>query len=279
LAGATERNPRIYCWCDELNLIQPFTVTWPVYLDFFGLRLPPHPVFEALGYFAGARVYFSVRRHAKAALPLEKNLWLLVGGIFGAWAGSKLLAWAEMPRHYLALARTDPSALVGGKTIVGGLLGGWAGIEFAKRRLGITQSTGDAFMWPLAVGTAIGRLGCFFTGLPDHTYGVATSLPWGVDFGDGITRHPTQLYESAFVLALAAAIGLGTRGRELPKGTCFRLYFAGYFVFRFLVEFIKPRETPLPGLSAIQLASLAGVALALRSLRRLDPLENRQPAF
>jgi len=244
---------------------------FPHYLNFLGLRLPPHPVFESLGYFTGGRVYFAARRHSASSVPLEKNLWLLVGCIFGAWAGSKLLAWAEMPQHYWALARTDPIGLVGGKTIVGGLLGGWAGIEIAKQRLGIAQSTGDAFVWPLALGTAIGRLGCFFTGLSDHTYGIATSLPWGVDFGDGIRRHPTQLYESGFVLALAFAIGLGTRGRELPGGARFRLYFAGYFVFRFLIEFIKPRETLVGDLSAIQMASLAGAALSLYSLLRLNP--------
>ena len=250
-------------------------MSFPVYLEFFALRLHPHVVFESLGYFAGARIYFSQRRReAATAWPLERNLWLLVGCIFGAWAGSKLLAWAELPHHYLALVRTDPAALLGGKTIVGGLLGGWAGIEVAKARLGIAHSTGDAFVWPLAVGTAIGRLGCFFTGLDDHTYGVATTLPWSVDFGDGLLRHPTQLYESLFVLSLAAAIHFATRSRALQSGARFRLYVAGYLAFRFCIEFIKPRETPLIGLSAIQLTSLAGVVLSLVSLRCLKACEN-----
>lgn len=253
-------------------------MTFPYYLNVLGLRLHPHPVFESLGYFTAARVYFASRRRSPNSLPLEKNLWLLVGCIFGAWAGSKLLAWVEMPRHYWALARTDPIELMGGKTIVGGLLGGWAGIEIAKQRLGITQSTGDAFVWPLALGTAIGRLGCFFTGLSDHTYGVATSLPWGVDFGDGVKRHPTQLYESAFVLALAWSVGRSTRDRVLPDGARFRLYFAGYFGFRFLIEFIKPRETPLAGLSAIQLASLAGLGLSLFSLVYLPSVATQRSA-
>jgi prolipoprotein diacylglyceryltransferase len=248
-------------------------MTFPAYVHLFGLRLHPHLVLESIGYFAGARVYFALRRKNAAAgeavLPLEQNLWLLVGCVFGAWAGSKVLAWLEMPRHYLALARENPAALMGGKTIVGGLLGGWAGIELAKKILGLTRSTGDAFVWPLALGTAIGRLGCFFTGLDDHTYGVATTLPWGVDFGDGLARHPTQLYESVFVLLLATAIYCGTRTRALPSGARFRLYFAGYFAFRFGVEFIKPRETPFLSLSAIQLASLAGVAFALMTMRRL----------
>jgi phosphatidylglycerol:prolipoprotein diacylglycerol transferase len=245
-------------------------MTFPAYLPFFDTKLHPHLVFESLGYFAGARIYFAQRRRAReSALPLEQNLWLLVGCIFGAWAGSKLLAWVEMPRYYLELARTDPVALFGGKTIVGGLLGGWAGIEFAKKCLGLTRSTGDAFVWPLAIGTAIGRLGCFFTGLSDHTYGIATTLPWGVDFGDGVRRHPTQLYESLFVLVLALTLHFATHARVLPSGARFRLYFAGYFAFRFCIEFLKPRETPLVFLSAIQLASLLGVTLSLVSLRHL----------
>lgn len=246
------------------------SMTFPFYLEPFGLRLHPHIVFESLGYFVGSRLYFVQRRRTGSdALPLETNLWLLVGCVFGAWVGSKLLAWAESPHFYWFL-RHDPAALLGGKTIVGGLLGGWAGIELTKKYVGVHRSTGDLFVCPLALGTAIGRLGCFFTGLSDRTYGVATTLPWGVDFGDGITRHPTQLYESAFVLLFATALHFGLRQRALPPGARFRLYFAGYFIFRFLVEFIKPRETPVLGLSAIQLAALSGALLALSSLCRIS---------
>lgn len=82
-----------------------------------------------------------------------------------------------------------------------------------------------------------------------------------------------------FVLALATAIFFATRSRARPAGVRFRLYFAGYFAFRFLVEFLKPRETPLAFLSAIQLASLLGVTLAFVSLRRArsrPEIENRE---
>jgi phosphatidylglycerol---prolipoprotein diacylglyceryl transferase len=67
-------------------------------------------------------------------------------------------------------------------------------VEVTKKIIKVPTSTGDAFAYPLIVGTAIGRIGCFFTGLSDRTYGTATSLPWGIDFGDRIPRHPTQLY-------------------------------------------------------------------------------------
>jgi phosphatidylglycerol:prolipoprotein diacylglycerol transferase len=255
-------------------------MSFPFYFELFGVRLHPHLVFEGLGYFMGARLYFALRRRAHTEpLPLETNLWILVGCVFGAWAGSKLLAWAESPQFYLTAFHTDGArALLGGKTIVGGLLGGWAGVEIAKRACGIVRSTGDLFVYPLALGTAVGRIGCFLTGLPDKTYGVATTLPWGVDFGDGLARHPTQLYESLFVLTFATTLWFATRRSTLPPGALFRLYFVGYFAFRFTVEFIKTREPLLVPLSAIQLASLAGVALALITLRRLAPVIQNLPS-
>lgn len=249
-------------------------MTFPVYLDLFGWRLHPHLAFEGLGYALGARLYFAQRRAqfpSRSSASLETTLWLLVGCIFGAWAGSKLLAWAESPRFYWSQL-SHPLAWLGGKTIAGGLLGGWAGIEIAKRRLGITRSTGDAFVLPLTAGIAVGRLGCFFTGLDDHTCGIPTSLPWSVDFGDGLPRHPTQLYESLFVLALGVTVLLARRARPTwPAGRAFRLFLLGYFAFRAAIEFLKPRELLLGPLSAIQCASLAAIALCLVSLRRPCP--------
>ena len=184
------------------------------------------------------------------------------------WA--RLGFWVEDPAAAFA-DFADWRRLIEGKTIVGALLGGLAGVEIAKYAIGARGSSGDAFVLPLIVGIAIGRVGCFLAGLADHTCGNPTALPWGVDFGDGIARHPTQLYEAIFVLLLACAISLAAARRAWPVGARFRLYFAGYFAFRFAVEFLKPREIPLAGLSAIQLASLAGAVLALSSLRRLDP--------
>lgn len=245
-------------------------MTFPVYLDLFGLQVHPHPIIEGLGYFVGARLYFWLkRRSTESPLPFETTLWILCGCVFGALLGSKLLAWFEAPAYYGAMP-DRAHARLGGKTIVGGLLGGWAGVELVKYCLRLRRSTGDLFVYPLAIGTAIGRIGCFLTGLADRTYGLATRLPWGIDFGDGVRRHPTQLYESAFVLLLTINLWLATRRRALPYGVLFRLYIAGYLGFRFCIEFIKPREFLLPHLSAIQLASLGGALLAVSGiLRRL----------
>jgi phosphatidylglycerol---prolipoprotein diacylglyceryl transferase len=91
---------------------------------------------------------------------------------------------------------------MGGKTIVGALIFGLISVELMKRYIGVRRSTGDLYAIPLALGIAIGRIGCFLTGLSDNTYGTPTNLPGAVNFGDGIPRHPTQLYEIIFLLIL-----------------------------------------------------------------------------
>jgi phosphatidylglycerol:prolipoprotein diacylglycerol transferase len=125
--------------------------------------------------------------------------------VAGAALGSKLLFLLEDPQltwHNLH----NPAYLVGGKTIVGALILGLISVELMKRYIGVRQSTGDLYAIPLALGIAIGRIGCFLTGLSDSTYGTPTTLPWAINFGDGIPRHPTQLYEIVFLLALVPVL-------------------------------------------------------------------------
>lgn len=250
---------------------------FPVVFHLLGRPVPAHGVLELIAYTAGFQLYLLLRRrgnHPGAAVPFEQNMWLLVGCVFGALAGSKVLAWIESAPDYLAAMRVTPLAILGGKTIVGGLLGGWIGVEFAKRKLAIRQSTGDLYVLPLVLGIAIGRVGCFLTGLPDHTYGIHSHLPWAVDFGDG-PRHPTQLYEIAFLLILGVALALRARKPHV-NGELFRLFMLAYLCFRFAIEFIKPRYTiPYLNISAIQLASFLGAAWCLwqiASLRRRNEI-------
>lgn len=228
---------------------------FPVVFNILGLQVQAHTVLELVAYSAGFQLYLRTRtRWHHPSVPLEKNVWIVVGCIFGALIGSKLLNIAEMPLDYWA-HRGDLFYWFEGKTIVGGFIGGWIGVELVKRRVGIAYATGDAYVFPLIVGTVIGRVGCFLAGLQDATYGLPTSAAWGVDFGDGIARHPTQLYEIAFLLLLGALLALRMR-RPYPNGYLFRAFMLGYFLFRFGVEFIKPRYAPYLGLSAIQIASL-----------------------
>jgi prolipoprotein diacylglyceryltransferase len=212
---------------------------------------------ELIAYAGGFQLYLWLRRRSTDGLATETSLWVIAGAILGAAVGSKLLAWAESFNAYWP-HRADPRAWLGGKTIVGGLLGGWAGVEIAKWRLGVRRSTGDPMVYPLIFGMAVGRIGCFLTGLDDHTYGVVTSLPWGVNFGDGVRRHPTQLYDIVLLLALAGVLWTTRRKRPVSSGRTFRWFMLAYLSWRFAVEFIKPREIRVIGLSAIQVASAVG---------------------
>lgn len=222
--------------------------------------LNPHFLLEALASVIATGLYFCLRRRAgRTPFPLEVIFWLICGTLFGAWLGSKLVVLLES----LTRPLSDDfwiRLIAGGKSTIGAILGGWAGIELVKRRLQLRTQTGEFFVYPLAVGTAIARLGCFATGLEDQTHGIATSLPWGVDFGDGVARHPTQLYEAAFVLLLAVGLHRCARRRGWEHGLLFRHYVTGYLAFRLVVEFIKPREIWLPGLSVTQVVCAVAVA-------------------
>ena len=245
---------------------------FPHYFHLFGRTLHPHPVMELIAYSGGFQLYLHLRRRSaklypdRPAIPFEQNMWIIVGAIFGALVGSKLLAWLESPLEYFPHWR-DPRMWLGGKTIVGGLLGGWIGVEIAKKCVRVRPSTGDLYVFPLIFGMAVGRVGCFLTGLDDHTFGNLTTLPWAVNFGDG-PRHPTQLYDILFLTLFGIAL-LALSRRPLPNGYLFRAFMLGYLLYRFSIEFLKPRYHPWLGLSAIQLACLIGVIACIILIRRM----------
>ena len=224
-------------------------VQFPVYIPLGPLRLHPHAVFETLAYAIGFRIYLRLRRRQGDVIADGTRWSIVAAAIAGAAMGSKVLYWFEDPaatwQHL-----TDPVFLLQGKTIVGGLVGGLIAVEATKLAVGVREATGDLFAVPLALGAAIGRIGCFLTGLSDHTYGNPSALPWAVDFGDGVSRHPTQLYEALFLVVLAVALSQFAR-RPHVNGDVFKLFMTGYLGFRLIVDAVKPDPAFL-GLSSIQ---------------------------
>lgn len=244
---------------------------FPVYFWLGSWPIHPHILFESLAYAIALRLV--LLRVKKDTIAPNQRSSTIVGGMVGALIGAKVLvvlqhanlAWENWQMLLLVFLQ--------GKTVVGALLGALIGVEITKKMIGVNRSTGDAFVYPLIVGTAVGRIGCFLTGLSDKTYGIATTLPWGVDFGDGIPRHPTQLYEIIFLLVLM--IFLKFRSRYSRKdGDLFKFYMVAYLGFRFMIDFIKPDFHPILGMSAIQIACFLGILYYYRSISQMFHLQD-----
>ena len=189
-------------------------------------------------------------RRRQRALPLDRGqrLGIALGAFCGAMIAAKLpFVLADWQGLLSGAAWLD-----NGKTIVFGLVGGYFGVEIAKWALEVRVKTGDSFAVPVAVAIAIGRLACFQAGC---CYGTPTTLPWGVDFGDG-PRHPTQLYEAAFHLAAAAVLLVCERFNWL-RGQRIKFYIMAYLVYRFATEFIRPEPRLWFSLTGYQWACLA----------------------
>lgn len=232
-----------------------------------------HLIFETAGFAVGGLLYW--RNSNAASQPPDRwTRWgLLAGAAVGAAVGSRAL---YMLQYWQALAGAPLALWLGGKTIVGGLLGGLLGVEIAKRALHWSRSTGDGFVLPLLVAIAIGRVGCQLSGLSDLTYGDVTAMPWGWNYGDGLRRHPTAIYEIVGLVVIGWMI-FRPWFRQRP-GDQFRAFMVGYFVLRIGLDFLKPPFGPpapgmlVPGLwgplSPIQWACLAGITYYCRDVHR-----------
>ena len=232
----------------------------------FSLSLHPHFIFEALAYFVGFRIYAWQKRRQPDPLENSDRLAVIAAAVLGAALGSKILYWFCDP-GLTWQNRNNFYYLMSGKTIVGALIGGLFAVELAKKCMGVTARSGDLFALPLAIGIAIGRVGCFLSGLEDRTYGIATRLPWGVDLGDGILRHPVQIYEIIFLLILAFYL-LQRQRQSHRQGDLFKIFMTSYFTFRLLIDFLKP-EVKFAGLSILQWSCIAMLLYYAKDLTHL----------
>ena len=205
-----------------------------------------------------AAVWLSRGRQARLGLTVWQRVMVGLGGFTGAFLAAKL------PFFLSYVVDGDwPAVLSGralfsdGKTIMLGLAGGYAGVEFGKWYSRVKVSTGDSFAVSIPVAVAIGRLACFTNGC---CHGIATGLPWGVDFGDGIVRHPTQIYESLFHLGCAVVLA-SLRRDGLLTGHLFKLYLVVYSIYRFATEFIRPEAKLWGGWTGYQWAAVVMVGV------------------
>jgi phosphatidylglycerol:prolipoprotein diacylglycerol transferase len=229
---------------------------FPVNIPIGKSSIPVHFVCETLAYFLGYRYYAWLRKQSADKITDHNRLIIFIGAAFGAFVGSHVVGVLENPT---LLSRFDIIYFMGNKTIVGGMLGGLIGVELTKKQIGVTVSSGDLMVYPLILAMVIGRTGCFLAGLEDGTYGIASNFPWAINFGDGIRRHPTNLYEILFWLLLWIGLKAFEKHNPFVDGARFKLFMVSYLLFRFFVEFIKPDYFFGFGLSVIQLVCIAGI--------------------
>lgn len=229
---------------------------FPLNIPLGSAQIPVHFVCETLAYFIGYRYYAYLRKRTQDDISANNRLIIFIGAAFGAFLGSHVIGVLENPA---LLSHFSLIYFMGNKTIVGGMLGGLIGVELTKKQIGVTASSGDLMVYPLILAMLIGRTGCFFAGLEDGTYGIASTLPWAINFGDGIRRHPTNLYEIIFWLLLWIVLRLIEKKHPFADGARFKLFMVGYLLFRLLVEFIKPDYFFSFGLSVIQLVCIGGI--------------------
>ncbi len=224
--------------------------------------MPVHLLFDLVAYGAAillARyVVKSPSKRYPKALAFQYYSYLASGFIIGAFLFGTLNTYLSL--HEVVL----------GKSVMGALFGGIVAVEWFKHRYHIKGSTGAYFVPSLALGIAIGRIGCFMAGLEDYTYGIPTSWATGYDFGDGVLRHPVQLYESGFMaLFFIYSLVLYFHNRVKFEKKIFYFFIIYYASQRFMLEYLKPYHKIFLGLNIFQFLALGMVAYGLFYLAKI----------
>jgi phosphatidylglycerol:prolipoprotein diacylglycerol transferase len=242
------------------NIIEigPFKVRW------YGLMY-------LLGFFAS---YFLILKQPQARrLGLQGRLlqdlifFLALGLIAGARLGYILFYQFSNLGDYLGNPLEILALWHGGMSFHGGLLGALvAGTLFIRLRQLPFWEVADTVIVTAPIGLGLGRVGNFING---ELFGRPSSLPWAMVFpmGGPVTRHPSQLYEAALEGVVLFLILWELKDRGLRPGTMVCIFFGGYGVLRFLVEFLREPD-PQIGLfwglfSMGQILCLAMIVTAL----------------
>jgi phosphatidylglycerol:prolipoprotein diacylglycerol transferase len=219
----------------------------PILFQIGSFTIYSYGVLAAAGFLAG--LWFAYRRAPSVGLDPNKIWNLTIYGILVALGISKiwliLSAWdyySSNPREIFSIATFQSAG-----TFYGGLLGAliWTALYTHFEKMSMLAVL-DLMAAPVALGHAIGRLGCFAAGC---CYGKPTSVGWGVTFTNPIAEkisgtplnvavHPTELYESAAeFLNVGLLVWLGAKRRL--TGQIVGAYFILYGIERGAIEFFR----------------------------------------
>jgi phosphatidylglycerol:prolipoprotein diacylglycerol transferase len=244
---------------------------WPILFKWGPVTLHTYGALVALGFFLGYyRALFLARRRGISDDVMADFAWIaLVAGL----AGARVLYVLFNLGYYRGAPLDVLKVWQGGLVWYGGLIAGAAASAawFRHKKISVALAA-DVCAPGLALGHALGRLGCFFAGC---CYGRACALPWAVTFRNpdslapqNAPLHPSQLYESGLNLLLFLLLDKLARseGRLRPgRGLLAMLYAGSYSVIRFLVEFTRgdDRGPVFASLTSTQWISVAGLSAAL----------------
>jgi phosphatidylglycerol:prolipoprotein diacylglycerol transferase len=232
--------------------MQPEIHLGPITLQTFGICF-------AGGFLAAAAVL--TRRLREVGRPPDWAYEIVFAGLIGGLVGSRL---DYLLQNWDKVSQDVLGNLFSGSGLVwfGGAVGGAIGVVLWARWRGfLGLQMLDVVAVPLALGYAIGRIGCQLSG--DGDYGIRTSLPWGMPYPHGTVPtthdvHPTPVYETLSVGLIA--LFLWRMRDRYPPGVLFGLYLILSGVERLLIEFIRRNSDVVAGLTQPQLISIVLIA-------------------
>jgi len=241
----------------------------PIFISLGPVTIRWYGVFIALGFLAAHWLFQKHGRRIELDSATRSNLILLIflSGILGARVYYVLLHWQEYKTESIEIFRIDHGGLV----FFGGFLAAcitlWVWAHWKKQAVAPLL---DALAAPLALGHALGRMGCFMNGC---CHGKPCDYFWAVRLNSppeiaGTSVHPVQLYEFFGLLDICLALLFLEKLRRYP-GYVFLSYVVLYAVLRFTVEFFRgdvprvlmERFTLAQGISA-GLLLIAWIAMA-----------------
>ena len=222
------------------------------------------PSFWAMAFLAFFVALLVIRRDMhERGMPERQAYDMVLWAYIGGWVGARLFV---IPTGWQYFVEAPVAFLLSGSGWVwyGGVIGGAVAVLVWARRVGIPGLViADVAAPALAIGLAIGRLGCQLAG--DGDYGVPTDLPWGMSYPDGVVPttdrvHPTPIYELICYVAIFVVLWR-QRHRGLPNGALIAQYLIYSGVARFAVEFLRRNPDWLVGLTTAQWMSIGSVAI------------------
>jgi phosphatidylglycerol:prolipoprotein diacylglycerol transferase len=244
--------------------------------------LPTYGTLVALAFLAGLYItlHFAKRAGLKTDPIVNLAIYTALAGLLGAKIAMVLFDFRKYRTgefKLFSLETLQSAGVYQAGLVLGLVMAAW----YIRRQHLPWLTTLDVFAPGLAVGHAIGRIGCLCAGC---CWGIATHVPWAITFRNpqawqltgvplGIPLHPTQIYES-LAEAIIFVILVWRIRRPHAEGMIFGLYLILYSVSRFVIEFYRFHEQPLElGLSLTQWMSIALLLLGVWVLlnRRKTP--------